>query len=759
MISKRLTTFALSVLCAILTVGALNAQTFNGSTTNTAGNSAIPSVGTGGCGVEPQTAVTGGTTFNNTVAGLTNQTVQSVQLNLTHTWDGDLNIFLQAPNGQRISLSQGNGGTGDNFTNTVFIDAAPTPITAGAAPFTGSFRPQGTIGTYTCGASIAQTVGSLVAFTTAQNGTWQLRIFDSAGGDSGTMISWSITFAPPCGFVAASLPPITLNGTNPAVCGGSTTLTVPAITATCAAGTLVTISLDNNVVGSQLPGTTYTTPVLPLGSHTVVFSLPNGLTLTQVINVNDLVAPVIVCPSNITVNLDPGACSQIYNYTTSFTDNCPLFGPATTSQVHGASASNSNNFATITFGIKNVSTSPIKITGVNANLGDFPGPGFNGTVPTRLLFGPINGAGSTTGTPAIGTWTPTAVQNINVSVTSYFQTTFVPIPAASQFVLQPGEARGVAVQSTGNFMRYANGNETSTNGTLQIISNGHYAGDAVATLGNTPRLFKGSVVYQAVSPAVPVQTSGLASGSTFPRGVTNNCFTATDAAGNTASCCFSVTVLEFPNAVTSLVCNDLVYFSVDENCSGVVGADDVLEGGPYGCYDDYIVELDKTAPFGNGPWVPAIAGPGDVGKTYQVRVTDPTTGNKCWGNIKFEDKLPPVLLCHDITLPCNGNPDVFPNNQPYPAITGAQTLTQKVNNPIGEAGAPVPDVQNYSFNYGYLPAGTPVLDVNVRIKLTGHTWLPDLDMVVKSPSGTTVDVFTLTGCLGTEYPIDRRIRR
>jgi hypothetical protein len=49
--------------------------------------------------------------------------------------------------------------------------------------------------------------------------------------------------------------------------------------------------------------------------------------------------------------------------------------------------------------------------------------------------------------------------------------------------------------------------------------------------------------------------------------------------------------------------------------------------------------------------VPTPLGPGDVGKTYQVRVTDPATGNKCWGNITIEDKLAPVLDCPSATHP------------------------------------------------------------------------------------------------------------
>ncbi len=126
----------------------------------------------------------------------------------------------------------------------------------------------------------------------------------------------------------------------------------------------------------------------------------------------------------------------------------------------------------------------------------------------------------------------------------------------------------------------------------------------------------------------------------------------TDAAGNgPVTCTVNVTVNPYPTPITSLICNDLVTVSLDESCTLEVNADQVLEGGPYHCYDDYIVEIDRTLPLGNGPWVPAVLGPGDVHKTYAVRVTDDTNGNdvadanevKCWGNIAVEDKLPPVF--------------------------------------------------------------------------------------------------------------------
>ena len=62
---------------------------------------------------------------------------------MTHTFDGDLEITLIGPGGSpSVTLVNNRGSSGDNFTNTVFDDEAATAISAGAAPFTGSFRPE-----------------------------------------------------------------------------------------------------------------------------------------------------------------------------------------------------------------------------------------------------------------------------------------------------------------------------------------------------------------------------------------------------------------------------------------------------------------------------------------------------------------------------------------------------------------------------------------------------------------------------------------
>jgi len=63
-------------------------------------------------------------------------------MDITHTFDGDLDIKLIAPSGTELFLAEGIGGSGDNFTGTVFMDGND-PINTGSAPFTGTYQPQG----------------------------------------------------------------------------------------------------------------------------------------------------------------------------------------------------------------------------------------------------------------------------------------------------------------------------------------------------------------------------------------------------------------------------------------------------------------------------------------------------------------------------------------------------------------------------------------------------------------------------------------
>jgi titin len=103
-----------------------------------------------------------------------------VRLNLTHTYDSDLILTLIGPDGTRVVLSNRHGGSGDNYTNTVFEAQYGTPIGAGTPPFTGTFLPDEPLPVF---------LGE------STQGTWTLEISDVAGGDVGTLWSWSLVFS------------------------------------------------------------------------------------------------------------------------------------------------------------------------------------------------------------------------------------------------------------------------------------------------------------------------------------------------------------------------------------------------------------------------------------------------------------------------------------------------------------------------------------------------------------------------------------
>jgi subtilisin-like proprotein convertase family protein len=102
-----------------------------------------------------------------------------VCVNITHTWDADLDITLIAPDGTTVDLSSDNGGGGDNYTNTCFTNSASINITEGTAPFTGDYLPE-------------QSFSSLISKTIS--GNWSLQVVDDESPDEGFFDSWSIQF-------------------------------------------------------------------------------------------------------------------------------------------------------------------------------------------------------------------------------------------------------------------------------------------------------------------------------------------------------------------------------------------------------------------------------------------------------------------------------------------------------------------------------------------------------------------------------------
>lgn len=109
----------------------------------------------------------------------------NVRIRLNHTYDKDLILALQHPDGSEVLLVSRRGRSGDNFgtgacgvgTNTTFDQSAALSITNASAPFAGTYRPEGVLDTFN---------GKPL------NGTWRLRMTDVYSRNVGTNLCWSI---------------------------------------------------------------------------------------------------------------------------------------------------------------------------------------------------------------------------------------------------------------------------------------------------------------------------------------------------------------------------------------------------------------------------------------------------------------------------------------------------------------------------------------------------------------------------------------
>lgn len=134
-------------------------------------------------------AVPGGVTYTSSIVFSTDFQITdlNVLININHTFNADLDMFLLAPDGTRVELATDVGGSSDNFIDTIFDQEAATIITAGTAPYTGSFRPEGDLS---------------VLYGSQSAGTWVLEVTDDAAGDGGTINNFELEI---CGIPTLSV--------------------------------------------------------------------------------------------------------------------------------------------------------------------------------------------------------------------------------------------------------------------------------------------------------------------------------------------------------------------------------------------------------------------------------------------------------------------------------------------------------------------------------------------------------------------------
>ncbi|AEA44326.1 Ig-like domain-containing protein [Fluviicola taffensis] len=244
-----------------------------------------------------------------TVTGITPQTagvlpIVSVNLNIPHTYVGDVTVWLRCPNGSTIELTSDNGGAGQNYTNTTFVPTGSPSITTGTAPFTGSFTPEQAF--------------SLLN-SCAVNGVWTLQVYDLGVGDVGTLTDWSITFnnfVPPT-FVWSPTTNMT-NSTTLTPTVAPTTTTIYTLTGTnsiggCTSTDQVTITV-NPLPTATISGTT--TVCQNATAPTVTFTGANGIApYTFTYNINGGANQTVSSGAGVTATVTaPTTVSGTFTY-------------------------------------------------------------------------------------------------------------------------------------------------------------------------------------------------------------------------------------------------------------------------------------------------------------------------------------------------------------------------------------------------------------------------------------------------------------
>lgn len=111
-----------------------------------------------------------------------------VRIRIDHTYDRDLVLALQHPDGSEVLLVNRRGRNENDFGTgacgtaayTVLDQSAVLSITNGTAPFAGTYRPESSLDAF---------IGKPL------NGTWRLRMSDVVDSDAGTNLCWSLQAA------------------------------------------------------------------------------------------------------------------------------------------------------------------------------------------------------------------------------------------------------------------------------------------------------------------------------------------------------------------------------------------------------------------------------------------------------------------------------------------------------------------------------------------------------------------------------------
>ncbi|WP_242929066.1 LamG-like jellyroll fold domain-containing protein [Pontibacter vulgaris] len=542
-------------------------------------------------------------TFANTANSYTTKKLQIFIQTEDLVFAKDAVVYLDANGNASITAADVNAGVSDNC-GIASVEASPTTFTAanlGANTVTFTATDvNGNIASTTANVTVIDNTNPVFT-STQQNVTLALdanigtaSVADYAALATATDNTGTVTImqSPIAGtaLVKNVATTVTLTATDVAGNIANQTFTVtatdqtapvptlanlPTITGECAA-TVTAPTATDNTAGTVTATTTDPLEYLEQGNYTITWTYNDGngntLTQTQQVIVKDETAPVFAAVTPITKNNDADKCGAIVTYTMpTATDNC-------------SALPDPNAVYTLTNGGQ-------LYDHVNKRMEPQNSPGL------PITFAPTNGSkmaaffvtGPTTARlsqnvtlPATGPVTLTfdlQYNNHNGSFDSNSQFMAVEVRNPDTdallrtiFKTEPGAAASIPMTSYSFDISEFEGQNVKlvlTNTNIQLywldilLDNVKIAGSTLVNGSFETGDYTGWTITETGSgtwgigsgkatPVTITQTAGLASGELFPLGTTTNTFVSTDAAGNTSTTSFDVTVTDTqkPTVVT-----------------------------------------------------------------------------------------------------------------------------------------------------------------------------------------------------------------
>jgi gliding motility-associated-like protein len=312
-------------------------------------------------------------------------------------------------------------------------------------------------------------------------------------------------------------------------------------------------------------------------SYTVVDGVGNSATCTFVVQVIDTVPPVSLnCPVDIRVNTSSASCDAIVSWIPPvFIDNCGDTIPSTFITSPNAGLTNGGAFP---IGISTITYSAMDASG-NNSICSFEIIVVDSIVPSVTNCPSNLTAFSTDVNCAIEmNWTaPIFIDNCS--------DTLIPTITTNPTTgLTIGSAFPVGVTTVTYSASDSTGNVATCSFTVTVS-------DTIApTVSNCPTTLMANstdstcnAIVSWVNPVfndncggvlipsiVTSPTAGLANGSAFPVGTTTVTYTASDASGNSASCSFTIVVVDSVAPVLTNCPSNIVTFADSTSCSKVV---------------------------------------------------------------------------------------------------------------------------------------------------------------------------------------------